>query len=162
MASDLLGKIRAFLDEAGTARREVSHGPTATSEESARARGEDLRIGGKALVIKVGDEFHLLVLSAELAMDSAAVKAHFGVKKFRFATPEELVAMGLQIGAVPPFGPPLLPLPLHVDPSVLANDVIAFNAGSLTDSMVIGTEDYRRLARPHVFRFAKALDREAI
>jgi Ala-tRNA(Pro) deacylase len=162
MASDLLDKIRALLDEAGIVRREVSHEPTATSEESARARGEDLRVGGKALVLKIGDEFHLLVLSAASAMDSAAVKAHFGVKKLRFATPEELAAMGLRIGAVPPFGPPIVPLPLHVDPSVLANDVIAFNAGSLTDSMVISAEDYRRLARPHVFSFAKARDREGV
>ena len=28
--------------------REVHHEPTRTSEESARARGEELRVGGKA------------------------------------------------------------------------------------------------------------------
>jgi hypothetical protein len=31
---------------------------------------------------------------------------------------------------------------------------VAFNAGSLTDSMVIPIEDYRRLANPEVFTFS--------
>jgi prolyl-tRNA editing enzyme YbaK/EbsC (Cys-tRNA(Pro) deacylase) len=41
-----------------------------------------------------------------------------------------------------------------VDPSVLENAKVAFNAGSLTDSMIIAIDDYRRLAAPEVFRFA--------
>ncbi len=68
------------------------------------------------------------------------------MKKFRFATPQELAAFGLVPGAVPPFGEPVLPLALHVDPSVLANEVIAFNAGSLTESIILSIEDYSRLA----------------
>ena len=41
-------------------------------------------------------------------------------------------------------GEPILPLPLHVDRSVLANDRIAFNAGLLTDSIIMATADWRR------------------
>jgi prolyl-tRNA editing enzyme YbaK/EbsC (Cys-tRNA(Pro) deacylase) len=33
-----------------------------------------------------------------------------------------------------------------VDASVLANQRIAFNAGSLTDSVIMPVEDYRRIA----------------
>ena len=80
------------------------------------------------------------------------------MKKFRFATPQELAAFGLVPGAVPPFGEPVLPLALHVDPSVLANEVIAFNAGSLTESIILSIEDYSRLAHPDVFRFAKDIE----
>ena len=78
--------LHQLLDEAGISYRVVSHGPTLTSEESAAARGEELRLGGKALVIKVGEEFRLFVLSAALRFDSAAVKRHFGVNKVRFAS----------------------------------------------------------------------------
>jgi prolyl-tRNA editing enzyme YbaK/EbsC (Cys-tRNA(Pro) deacylase) len=63
----------------------------------------------------------------------------------RFATPEELRALtGLVPGCVPPFGRPILDLPLYVDESVLANDRIAFNAGLLTESFIMATADWRR------------------
>jgi prolyl-tRNA editing enzyme YbaK/EbsC (Cys-tRNA(Pro) deacylase) len=83
------------------------------------------------------------------------VKKHFGVKKIRFAEREELERLtGLVPGSVPPFGEPILPLKLYVDPSVLASDRIAFNAGSLTDSVVMPVADYVRLAKPEVLSFA--------
>ena len=151
----LLDKIRALLSAESVSFREVHHEPTRTSEDSARARGEELRVGGKALLLKVDDVYRLFVLSADRKLDSAAIKRRFGARKMRFATPEELAELtGLVPGSVPPFGEPLLPFPLYADPSVFENERIAFNAGSLTDSLVMSTGDYRRLAAPVVFAFA--------
>jgi Ala-tRNA(Pro) deacylase len=151
----ILNRIRAWLEAESVQFREVHHEPTRTSEESARARGEELRTGGKALLIKVDDIFRLFVLSADRKLDSAAIKRRFGARKTRFATPEELADLtGLVPGSVPPFGQPLLPFPLYADPSVFANERIAFNAGSLTDSIVMPVGDYRRLAAPDIFEFA--------
>lgn len=151
----ILDKIRTWLSAEGVSFREVHHEPTRTSEDSARARGEALRVGGKALLIKVDDVYRLFVLSADRKLDSAAIKRHFGARKTRFATPEELAKLtGLVPGSVPPFGQPVLPFALYVDPSVFENDRIAFNSGSLTDSIVMQTSDYRRLAAPEVFEFA--------
>ena len=148
-------KIRERLRRETIVFREVRHEPTRTSEESARARGEDLRIGGKALLIKVDADFRLFVLSADRKLDSSAIRAHFAAKKTRFASPEELMQLtGLVPGSVPPFGQPILPFPLYVDPSVFENQRIAFNAGSLTDSIIMGIDDYRRLATPEIFTFA--------
>src|SRR5580693_2745780 len=148
----VLEKIRNWLTAEGVPFREVHHEPTRTSEDSARARGEELRVGGKALLIKVDEVFRLFILSADRKLDSAAIKKYFSAKKTRFATPEELQQLtGLVPGSVPPFGAPILPFPLYVDPSVFENEKIAFNAGSLTQSIVMATEDYRRLATPEVF-----------
>ena len=139
--------------------RAVRHEPTHTSEQSAAARGESIEIGGKALLIKVGEEFRLFVLSAALRLDSAAIRRHFGIKRARFATADELREMtGLVPGSVPPFGRPILPFDLFADESVLRNDRIAFNAGSLTDSIIMSVEDYVRIAKPEVFRFAVSAD----
>jgi len=155
LSKSLFDRIRGFLDEQAVAYRTVSHGPTLTSEASAEARGEDIRIGGKALLIKTGDVFRLFVLSAAAKLDSDAVRRLCGVKKLRFATREELLEMtGLVPGSVPPFGPPLLPFELFVDETVAANECIAFNAGSLTDSVVMGTSDYLKVARPTMSRFS--------
>jgi len=151
----VLENIRNWLRTSGVAFREAHHEPTRTSEESAKARGEELRIGGKALLIKVDSTFRLFVLSADRKLDSGAIKQYFGAKKTRFATPEELMEMtGLVPGSVPPFGTPILPFPLYVDPSVLENPRVAFNAGSLTDSIIIAIGDYQRIAGAEVFRFS--------
>lgn len=145
-----------MLANAGIEYREVHHEPTLTSEDSARARGEELRIGGKALLLKVNDEFRLFVLSAAKQLDSGAIKQRFAAKKTRFASAEELLELtGLVPGSVPPFGKPLLPFELYIDNSILENEKIAFNAGSLTDSVIMTVSDYRRLASPEVFLFSK-------
>ncbi len=154
--ADVLQRIREWLSEAGVEFRQVQHAPTHTSEESARARGEDLRVGGKALVLKLDDEFQLFVLSAARKLDSSAIKKHYRVKKLRFASPEELQQMtGLTQGEVPPFGEPILPFALNVDESILENELIAFNAGSLTDSIIMPVREYLRMAKPRAFRFSQ-------
>jgi prolyl-tRNA editing enzyme YbaK/EbsC (Cys-tRNA(Pro) deacylase) len=113
-------------------------------------------IGGKALVIKIEDEFKLFVLSAARQMNSRAMKKHLGVKRTRFATRDELKELtGCVPGCVPPFGEPILPLELYLDNSILKNEKIAFNAGSLTDSIIMKVEDYLRLVNPkEVFDFS--------
>lgn len=153
----VLESIRALLRREGVAFRELHHEPTRTSEDSARARGEPLAIGGKALLMKVGDDYALFVISAARRIDSAAIRRHLGARKLRFATADELKERtGLLSGDVPPFGAPILPFPLYADESVFANDRIAFNAGSLTDSIIMQVADWERVARPRRFRFTLA------
>ena len=107
-------------------------------------------------MMKVDDRFALFVLSAALRVDSQKIKNHFGAKKLRFASAEELMELtGLAPGSVPPFGRPMLDLDLYVDGSVVRNAVIAFNAGSLTDSVIISTEDYLKTAKPAVLDFSQ-------
>lgn len=153
----VLDSIRQLLDAAGIERREVHHPPTRTSEDSARERGEELRLGGKALLMKCGGEFRLFVLPADCRADSGAIRQHLGIGKLRFATAEELRELtGLVPGSVPPFGRPVLPFDLYLDETLCNNTRIAFNAGSLTDSMILAMDDYLQVARPAgVFAFAR-------
>ena len=146
-----------MLHEAGIQFREIEHPPTHTSEESAQARGEELGVGAKALLLRTDGTFRLFVLPADRRLDSAAVKREFGVKQIRFATPEELLAeTGLVPGSVPPFGRPILPFELFADASIgIRYDRVAFNAGSLTWSIIISAADWEKLAQPKRFAFAK-------
>lgn len=157
---DVYHAIREMLDRNAVQYRAIHHEPTHTSEESARARGESTRIGGKALLVKTEEAFRLFVMSAALRMDNTAVRRHFGVKHARFATAAELKELtGLTPGSVPPFGRPILPFDLYLDESIPANDRIAFNAGSLTDSIIMKVADYLRLAHPvEVFPFARPME----
>ena len=156
MKASVFDRIIALLKERDVRYRHVHHAPVRTSEQAAEARSEPLEIGGKALVIKVDGDFALFVLSAAARLDNRALKRYFSAKNIRFAYPEELMTLtGLVPGSVPPFGRPVLPLPLYVDPSVFDNRRIAFNAGSLKDSLVMAASDYRLVAQPEVFRFHK-------
>ena len=151
-------RIRALLDAEGVHYRYVEHEPTRTSEESAAARGELLEVGGKSIVLRVGETFRVCVLSAARQINSNRVRRQFGESRARFASPEELLALtGLVPGCVPPFGPPVLDLPNCLDEAFLENDRIAFNAGSLTCSIVMPIAAYLSVARPEVFSFAKPL-----
>lgn len=151
MTPAALNAIRALLNAEGIAFREVHHEATFTSEESARARGEDLRIGGKALLMKADDEaYRLFVLPADRKVDSASIRKRLGLKRLRFATSDELLCQtGLVPGSVPPFGRPILPFDLYVDAAIRDNARIAFNAGSLTASIILALPDYLAIARPN-------------
>ncbi len=157
MNQQVLADIRRMLHEAGIQFREIEHPPTRTSEESAQARGEELGVGAKALLLRTDGTFRLFVLPADRRLDSAEVKREFGVKQIRFATPEELLAeTGLVPGSVPPFGKPILPFELFADTSIgIRYDRVAFNAGSLTWSIIMSAADWEKLARPKRFAFAK-------
>lgn len=157
MSMNTLEKIRDFLTAAGIPFREVQHEPTRTSEESAAARGEALNVGAKALLLRTDEVFQLFVLPADRKLDSTAIRRHLGVRKTRFASIEELHDMvGLVPGAVPPFGEPILPFTLYADATLgVATGKVAFNAGSLTHSIIMAAADWDAIARPKRFRFAK-------
>ena len=159
----VLEAIRERLRRDGIEYRELHHEPTLTSEDAARVRGEELGNGGKALLIKVDRDFALFVLPADRRVDSKAIRKELGAKKTRFASREELMGLtagdnrdGLVPGSVPPFGEPILPFPLYVDSAIRDNQRIAFNAGSLTDSIIMAVEDYLPLAEPRrIFAFTQ-------
>jgi Ala-tRNA(Pro) deacylase len=146
-SGNILEAIRAWLGSGEVPFVEKQHAATRTSEESARARGEPLKVGAKALVIKTDDCFRLFVLPADRKVDSQAIKRQLHVKKVRFANADELASLtGLPPGSVPPFGEPILSLKLFADPALCDNDKMAFNAGSLTTSIIMASADYRRIA----------------
>ena len=162
----ILNTIRELLQKQQCGFRELHHEPTLTSEDAARVRNEPLRNGGKALLMKIDASFALFVLPANRRANSKAIRRELGVRKTRFATAEELAELtsgparpGLVPGSVPPFGEPILPFPLYVDSAIRDNQRIAFNAGSLTDSIIMDLPDYLALASPQkIFEFSQLPD----
>lgn len=145
-----------FLNEHKIEYKHVQHAPTFTSEESALARGESIEIGAKALCLKTDDCFSLFVLSAALKTDSKKIKKLTNSASIRFATPDELFEMTKLVpGCVPPFGEPILPFKLYVDESIVYLEKIAFNAGLLTDSLILKTKDYLKICNGQISCFSK-------
>src|SRR3989338_1932174 len=144
----LFKNIKALLDQHGITYEEKHHVPTKTSEESAAARGEPLKIGAKALLVKAKDEFVLCIIPADKRLDTKKVKETLKSKDLRFADEEELKKVtGCVKGAVPPFGH-LLGVKMIVDKTLFEEENMAFNAGSLEHSIKMKTKDYRNLTPP--------------
>ena len=152
-----LARIVSFLEEKQIEFRKVHHEATFTSEESAKARGEDISTGGKAILMKLDDKFVLFVISASRKLDSKKIKQKYNPKKIRFANVDELKNLtgGLVPGCVPPFGRPILSFDLNIDESITRNEKIAFNAGSLTDSVIMNVNDYLKVSEGNVFAFSE-------
>lgn len=151
----VLERLTNYLRESNVEFRTVEHEATTTSEESAKARGEPLEVGAKALLLKVDNRFLIAVLPASAKLDSAALRTHLPCKSIRFATQEELLERtGLAPGSLPPFGKPIFDLQLIADPSVGSHESrVAFNAGSLTTSVIMSRESWLATANPEFISF---------
>src|SRR5438270_13832632 len=103
MPASAFDRLEEKLRQAGVPFSVSRHAPAYTSEEAAAVRGTPLSSGAKALVVKAGDAFVLLVLPADRKLDSRGARAGLGVKALRFATREQLGQLtGLELGSVPP------------------------------------------------------------
>lgn len=132
------------------------HEPVRTSEEAAKIRtGYSLSQGAKALIVRVkvsgGKKFVMLVVPGDRRFDRDKVRAVLGAKEIRFATEAEVadITGGIQVGGVPPFGN-LFGLEVVVDPGLLENEKIIFNAGDKRVSLAIKSADYLKLVSPRV------------
>ncbi|MEQ1565693.1 MAG: YbaK/EbsC family protein [Myxococcota bacterium] len=149
-------RIVALLHAAGAEFTTLEHRAVRDATDAAQARGTPLSMGGKALVMKVGTAFAVFALPADRTVDNRALRTHLHVRRYRFATADELSALtGLTPGAVPPFGRPVVDLPLYVDTTLASTSTVAFTPGVHTRSLVVPTADWLRAARPtDVFAFA--------
>lgn len=143
-------RLEQFLTDGGVPFAVSRHEPVFTSEQAAQVRGVPLSSGAKALVVKAGDEFVMLVLPADRKLDSKKARQSLGVKAIRFATKEEVLQLtGLEPGSIPPFGS-LFKLPTHVDPLLGENASINFNAGDHSISVQMTYSDYLKIEKPKI------------
>src|SRR5581483_12031780 len=126
--------VLALLTDHHVDYRVLRHEPVLTSEQAAEVRGTPIEDGAKALVCHADDRLVLVVLPANLRLNTRAFKAANGVKNLRMAAAEEVEALGAIPGGVPPFGH-LMGLPTYADAGIAGRDTLSFNAGSRTTSV---------------------------
>jgi Ala-tRNA(Pro) deacylase len=141
-------RLNELLTRSGVPFTISHHEPVFTSEEAAAIRGVPLSSGAKALVVKVGDAFRMLIVPADRKLDSKKTRESLAVKSTRFATRDEVEQITtLQPGSIPPFGS-LFGLQTIVDPALGLNESINFNAGDHAISIQLRYEDYVQVERP--------------
>ena len=112
---------------------------TATVATAAAALGVAPGRIAKTLAVRVGDAVFLLVARGDARLDNAKTKAAFGGRP-RMLGPEETLALtGHPVGGVCPFGL-AQPLPVYLDVSLKAFDLVYPAAGSLNTSVEVTPE----------------------
>jgi len=152
-------RLRESLTTAGVPFVHTEHKAVYTSAEAAEVRGVELHSGAKALIVKGADQFVMLVMPADMSLDSAAARRHLGCKRMRFATKEEVFELtGLTPGSIPPFGS-IFDLRTICDERLSDNERINFNAASHTDSFQMSYDSYISYESPEITRVAKEADK---
>ena len=161
MALDAYTHLIELLDQHGAHYRVIEHAPEGRTEIVSPLRGNALSQAAKCIIlmIKVGKKVtkHVLaVVPGDARLDLPAVKTLLNGTYIAFASADVAERLaGSPAGTILPFT--FHPdLELIVDPSLLENDEIFFNAARLDRSLALNTADYRTLAKPRLERIAVA------
>ncbi|HEY5600758.1 MAG TPA: YbaK/EbsC family protein [Patescibacteria group bacterium] len=150
-------KIIQSLENSNVAFERLEHEPVKTSQEASKIRGSSIEEGAKALIFKADNKPVLIVVSGDRKVEVAKFKLLYKIKNLKFISPFEVKELtGLEVGSIPPFGP-VLKLPMYCDSSIFANVTMVFNAGSLTKSIRMKTEDFDKVVNPVKGEFSAKL-----
>jgi prolyl-tRNA editing enzyme YbaK/EbsC (Cys-tRNA(Pro) deacylase) len=112
---------------------------TATVDAAAKALGVDPGRIAKTLAVRAGEQTFLLVARGDARLDNRKCKDEFGARP-RMLGPEETLALtGHAVGGVCPFGLKT-ELPVYLDQSLNAFDIVYPAGGSLNTSVEVSTE----------------------
>jgi Ala-tRNA(Pro) deacylase len=154
-SEDTYTRLVTFLDQHHAEYKLIDHAPEGRTEIVSPLRGNDLSQAAKCIIlmVKIGKKvtkYVLAVVPGDARVNLDAIKALFQGTYISFASADiaERLA-GSVAGTVLPFAFNS-ELELIVDPSLLENEKLYFNAARLDRSLVLKTSDYVKLANPRL------------
>jgi Ala-tRNA(Pro) deacylase len=148
-------KLKTFLDQGHVKYVAISHSTAYTAQEVAELahiRGKDL---AKTVMVKVDGKMAMAVLPASYQVDLDLLKQASGASSVALASEAEFKSLfpDCETGAMPPFGN-LYGMAVFADESLSKDKEIAFNAGSHRELIRLAYQDFERLVRPGLGKFA--------
>ena len=135
-----LESVRSWLAEHAPDLRLIEvEESTATVETAARALGVEPGRIAKTLAIRAGEHLFLLVTRGNARLDNRKCKDEFGARPRMLGAEETLELTGHPVGGVCPFGLKS-PLPIYLDETLKAYDVVYPAGGSLNTSVEVTTD----------------------
>ena len=116
-----------------------AEGTTATVDTAAETLGVEPGRIAKTLAVRAGEHLFLLVTRGNARLDNRKCKDEFGARPRMLGPEETLDITGHPVGGVCPFGLKQ-PLPVYVDVSLRAFDVVYPAGGSLNTSVEVPIE----------------------
>ena len=112
---------------------------TATVDTAAKALGVEPGRIAKTLAIRAGDHIFLLCTRGDARLDNRKCKDEFGARPRMLGAEETFAVTGHPVGGVCPFGLKT-PLPVYVDVSLKAFEIVYPAGGSLNTSVEVPTQ----------------------
>jgi Ala-tRNA(Pro) deacylase len=143
-------RLQRLLDETGSSYRVLPHAPAYTAQEVAQSihvKGREL---AKVVVIRdAAGKILMVVLPATQYFDHHLLHDLTGRTGFQVEDERklELLFPDCETGAMPPFGS-LYGVTMYVDPCLLQEEEICFQAGNHREVVVMRSTDYQRIAHP--------------
>lgn len=158
-ATDTYTEFINFLDERGMRYRLIDHAPEGRTEIVSPMRGHPASQAAKCIIlmVKIGKKitrYILAVVPGDARVDFNAVKTLMKGTYVSFASADVAERLtGCVSGTILPvsFNPEL---ELMVDPAVLENEELFFNAARLDRSVALNTSDYEAAVKPRLERIA--------
>jgi len=129
----------------------IHHSPAYTAQKIAASAHVPGRSMAKTIVVKIDGRLAMAVLPANREVDMGLLRYEIGAGTVSLADPSAFSGRfeGCQMGMMPPLGV-LFGMDTYVDKLLAKEGDIAFNAGSHTDVIIMGFNDYRRIAHPRL------------
>ncbi len=105
-------------------------------------------ISAKSLLVKAKDQFYLCLVPANKKLDSKGLETIVGIKKIRFALPEELMELlKLTPGSVSPFG--LINDTTHrvkllIDDAISRSEYVQFHPNINTSTLALTQNEFQK------------------
>ena len=134
-----LESVRAWLGKHAPDLRLIEvESSTATVETAAKALGVEPGRIAKTLAIRADEHLFLLVTRGDARLDNRKCKDEFGARPRMLGAEETLELTGHPVGGVCPFGLKT-PLPVYLDETLKAFDLVYPAGGSLKTSVEVTT-----------------------
>jgi Ala-tRNA(Pro) deacylase len=148
-------ELKEFLDNNNIKYVTVTHSIAYTAQEVAaltHTKGKDF---AKTVMVTLDGMLAMAVVPASYQVDMSRLKEGAGANTVALAPESEFRERfpGCETGAMSPFGN-LFDIPVFVDESLAKDLEIAFNAGSHNELIRLSYEDFERLVKPKVLKFA--------
>ena len=156
---DVHEQLRALLDKEGAVYRVIEHEAEGRTELIAQIRGNRIEQSIKSMTLQVRlsrkeNIYCLANVPGNCRVNFEGVKRYFNADSAAFVSKEKAQALtGCVIGAIPPFSFNDQ-LQVLVDPLILQNEEVVFNAGRLDRSIFMKLDDYVRIAKPQIVKIA--------
>jgi len=150
-----LKSLKEFLDKHNVRYIVISHSPAYTAQGIAALThipGKEL---AKTVMVNMDGSLVMAVLPASFHVDLKRLKVEAMATTVALASESEFKDRfpDCEIGAMPPFGN-LYGVEVFAEKSLAKDEEIAFNAGSHRELIRLAWEDFEKLVKPKVIRFA--------
>jgi Ala-tRNA(Pro) deacylase len=148
-------KVHALLDRHDITYEVHTHPRTVSAQRLAAEEGVSGWEVAKPVLLAVGDELAMAVVSAAVEVDLRKASAVFGGNEVRLASEDEFEQAfpDCERGAEPPFGT-LYGIPVFLDERLRARRQLLCRDGSHTEALLMSTNDYVQLVDPEIVDLA--------